>query len=100
MEDISSRKIGSRNRQGGSGRFVADYSEPIATMLLTSGKVRNVSDQAVDKGYKDEYCCEVIANGKWLGANPKTAAATTRALLKGAKYVRANPVAAAEMSVK
>ena len=77
---------------------VAD-SEPIGSMLLTSGKVRNVADQAVDKGYKDEYCCEVIANGKWLSANPKTAAAATRALLRGAKYVQANPMAAAEMSV-
>ena len=77
---------------------VAD-SEPIGTMLLTSGKVRNVADQAVDEGYKDEYCCEVIANGKWLSANPKTAAAATRALLRGAKYVQANPMAAAEMSV-
>ncbi|MGI8890005.1 MAG: ABC transporter substrate-binding protein [Chthoniobacterales bacterium] len=77
---------------------VAD-SEPIGTMLLTSGKVRNVADQAVDEGYKDEYCCEVIANGKWLAANPKAAAGATRALLKGAKYVHANPMAAAQMSI-
>lgn len=77
---------------------VAD-SEPIGTMLLTSGKVRNVADQAVDEGDKDEYCCEVIANGKWLTANPKAAAGATRALLKGAKYVNANPTAAAQMSI-
>ncbi len=77
---------------------VAD-SEPIGTMLLTSGKVRNVADQAVDSGDKDEYCCEVIANGKWLAANPKAAAGATRALLKGAKYVHANPEAAAQMSI-
>ena len=78
---------------------VAD-SEPIGTMLLTSGKVRNVADQAVDAGDKDEYCCEVVANGKWLSKNPKAAAAATRALLKGAKWVQANPVAAAKMSVE
>ncbi|MEO7166119.1 MAG: ABC transporter substrate-binding protein [Spartobacteria bacterium] len=77
---------------------VAD-SEPIGSMLLTSGKVRNIADQAVDEGDKDEYCCEVIANGKWLTANPKAAAAATRALLKGAKYVETNPAAAAQMSV-
>ena len=77
---------------------VAD-SEPIGTMLLTAGKVRNVADQAVDEGYKDEYCCEVIANGKWLTANPKAAAGATRALLRGAKYVHANPAAAAQMSI-
>jgi len=77
---------------------VAD-SEPIGSMLLSSGKVRNVADQAVDEGFKDEYCCEVVANGKWLTANPKTAAAATRALLKGAKWVQTNPAAAAQMSV-
>ncbi|HSU86480.1 MAG TPA: ABC transporter substrate-binding protein, partial [Chthoniobacterales bacterium] len=77
---------------------VAD-SEPIGTMLLTSGKVRNVADQAADEGYKDEYCCEVIANGKWLAANPKAAAGATCALLRGAKYVHANPMAAAQMSI-
>jgi NitT/TauT family transport system substrate-binding protein len=79
---------------------IAD-SEPIGTMLLTNGKVKNINgaDQAADEGYKDEYCCEVIANGKWLAANPKAAAGATRALLRGAKYVHANPMAAAQMSI-
>src|SRR6058998_2162430 len=35
---------------------VAD-SEPIGSMLLAQGKVRNIADQAVDKPYADEYCC-------------------------------------------
>ncbi|MEA3186172.1 MAG: sulfonate transport system substrate-binding protein [Chthoniobacter sp.] len=78
---------------------VAD-SEPIGTMLLAQGLVRNVADQAKDIPYKDEYCCAVIANGKWLSANPKIAAAATRALLKGAKWVNANPRLAARMSVE
>jgi NitT/TauT family transport system substrate-binding protein len=75
-------------------------SEPIGTMLLTSGKVRNVLDEAADPPYKDEYCCEVVANGKWLSKNPHTAAAATRAILKGAKWVQTNPAAAAKMSVE
>lgn len=78
---------------------VAD-SEPIGTMLLAQGLVRNVADQAKDAPYKDEYCCAVIANGKWLSANPKIAAAATRALLKGAKWVDANPRLAARLSVE
>ena len=78
---------------------VAD-SEPIGSMLLSSGKVRNLLDQAADKPYKTEYCCEVVANGKWLSKNPKAAAAATRALLKGAKWVQTNPTAAAKMSVE
>jgi NitT/TauT family transport system substrate-binding protein len=75
-------------------------SEPIGTMLLAQGLVRNVADQAKDPPYKDEYCCAVIANGKWLTANPTLAAAATRAMLKGAKWVDANPRIAAHLSVE
>ncbi|MEY2562129.1 MAG: sulfonate transport system substrate-binding protein [Verrucomicrobiota bacterium] len=78
---------------------VAD-SEPIGSLLLADGKVRNVADQAADAPYKDEYCCAVIVNGKYLSANPKQAAAATRALLKAAKWVEANPAAAARLSVE
>jgi hypothetical protein len=34
----------------------------------------------MDAPYKDEYCCEVIANGKWVEANPDTRLEQTRAL--------------------
>ena len=78
---------------------VAD-SEPIGSMLLADGKVKNIADQATDSPYKDEYCCAVLVNGKFLAANPKAAAAATRALLKGAKWVEKNPAAAARMSVE
>ncbi len=78
---------------------VAD-SEPIGTLLLEQGKVRNIADQATDSPYKDEYCCAVIVNGKFLAKNPKAAASATRALLKGAKWVEANPAAAAKLSVE
>ncbi len=75
-------------------------AEPIGSLLLADGKVRNVADQATDAPYKDEYCCAVIVNGKFLDAHPKAAAAATRALLKGAKWVEANPAAAARLSVE
>jgi NitT/TauT family transport system substrate-binding protein len=78
---------------------VAD-SEPIGTLLLVGGKVRNIADQATDSPYSDEYCCAVVVNGKFLAKNPKAAAAATRALLKGAKWVETNPVAAARLSVE
>src|SRR5262249_11674195 len=57
-------------------------------------------DQIMDAPYKDEYCCEVIANGKWVDANPDTAARATRALLKGAKWVETNPRTAAVIAVE
>src|SRR5215467_1952308 len=78
---------------------VAD-SEPIGTLLLAEGKVRNIADQAADPPYKNEYCCAVVVNGQFLASNPKAAAAATRALLKGAKWVETNPAAAARLSVE
>src|SRR6266852_4246825 len=78
---------------------VAD-SEPIGTLLMANGKVKNVADQATDAPYNSEYCCAVLANGKFLAQNPKAVAAATRALLKGAKWVETNPSAAARMSVE
>src|SRR5438067_3402798 len=70
---------------------VAD-SEPIGSLLLAQGKVRNIADQATDPPYKDEYCCAVLVNGKFLARNPRASAGATRALLKAAKWVDANPV--------
>jgi NitT/TauT family transport system substrate-binding protein len=56
-------------------------------------------DEATDQPYAREYCCEIIANGKWIDANPDTAARATRAILKGAVWVQQNPKAAAQMAV-
>jgi NitT/TauT family transport system substrate-binding protein len=75
-------------------------SEPIGSLLLSQGKVRNVADQAADAPYNDEYCCAVLVNGKFLARNPKASASATRALLKAAKWVEANPKAAAKLSVE
>ncbi len=75
-------------------------AEPIGSLLIAEGKVRNIADQIMDEPYNKEYCCEVIANGKWVDANPDTAARATRALLKGAKWVETNPRAAALMAVE
>lgn len=74
-------------------------AEPIGSLLMAEGKVRNIADQ-MDEPYSQEYCCEVIANGKWVDANPKTAAAATRAMLKAAKWVETNPGTAAILSVE
>jgi NitT/TauT family transport system substrate-binding protein len=75
-------------------------AEPIGTMLVAKGKVRNVCDQAVTAPYDDEYCCVVTVNGKFGRENPAAAAKVTRALLKGAKWVSANPTAAAKLAVE
>jgi NitT/TauT family transport system substrate-binding protein len=53
---------------------VAD-AEPIGTLLITQGIARNIEgmDEATDLPYANEYCCEIIANGKWIDANPDSA---------------------------
>jgi NitT/TauT family transport system substrate-binding protein len=78
---------------------VAD-SEPIGSMLVAMGKVRNIADQAADAPYSSEYCCAVLANGDFVARNPKATAGATRALLKAAKWVETNPAAAAKLSVE
>src|SRR5688572_27675318 len=75
-------------------------SEPVGSLLLAGGKIKNVADQATDAPYKDEYCCAVLVNGKFLRENPKAAAGATRAMLKAAKWVETNPAAAARLSVE
>src|SRR5213595_4721 len=80
---------------------VAD-AEPIGTLLIAQGIARNVEgmDEATDMPYANEYCCEIIANGKWIDANPDSAARATRAILRGALWVQANPKAAAALALE
>jgi NitT/TauT family transport system substrate-binding protein len=78
---------------------VAD-SEPIGSLLLADGNVKNIADQVNDPPYDQEYCCAVLVNGDFLRKYPRASAAATRALLKGAKWVDTNPVAAARLSVE
>jgi NitT/TauT family transport system substrate-binding protein len=77
-------------------------AEPIGTLLIAGGIARNVEgmDEATDLPYANEYCCEVIGNGKWIDANPDTAARATRAILRGAKWVSENPRTAAALAVE
>jgi NitT/TauT family transport system substrate-binding protein len=75
-------------------------SDPIGSLLMAQGKVRNLVDQAVDAPYRDEYCCVVVVSGKCIKEDPAKAAKLTRAILRGTKWVGTNPMAAAKMSVE
>jgi NitT/TauT family transport system substrate-binding protein len=75
-------------------------AEPIGTILMAQNKVHKICDQASDAPYDDEYCCVVVVNGALAREHPATAAKVTRALLKGAKWVDANPTAAAQLAVE
>jgi NitT/TauT family transport system substrate-binding protein len=75
-------------------------SDPIGTILLGQGLVRNIADQAEDPPYSDEYCCAAVVSGKLAKENPVAAAKVTRALLKAAKWVGQNPATAAKLAVE
>jgi NitT/TauT family transport system substrate-binding protein len=75
-------------------------AEPIGSILLSQDKVRTIADSAVDAPYNTEYCCAVVVSGNLARNDPATAAKVTRALLKGAAWVDANPTAAAKLSVE
>jgi len=74
-------------------------AEPIGTLLESQGKVRDVFSNTTTPPYNDEYCCVVVCNGKFVREHPDLAAAATRAILKATKWVQANPVLAAHISI-
>ena len=78
---------------------IAD-SEPIGSLLLSHGTVRTIADQSKDDPFKDEYCCAVVVSKDLASHDPVAAAKVTRALLKGAKWVGVNPMAAAKLSAE
>ena len=75
-------------------------SDPIGTILVGENLVRTIADQAIDEPYSDEYCCAAVVSGKLAKERPAVAAKVTRALLKAAKWVEANPTEAAQLSVE
>jgi len=75
-------------------------SEPVGSLLLDHQKVRTIVDQSVQAPYKDEFCCVTVVSGSFAKRNPAGAAKVTRAILKGAAWVSANPSAAAKLSVE
>lgn len=75
-------------------------TEPIGSLLLAEGKVRNIADLGVDQPYADEYCCSIMMNGTFADTDQEACAAAVRAILKGAKWVEMNPKAAAQLSIE
>ena len=76
-------------------------AEPIGTLLIAEGTARNIEgmDEATDEPYASEYCCEIIANGKWIDANPDTRGAGHPRDLERREVGQENPKAAAQLAV-
>lgn len=79
---------------------VISVSDPFAQIQINSGKAKSMYNSAKDAPFKDEYCCLTVVNGKLIEKDPETAAAATRAIMKGAKYVSENPKEIAKIEVE
>jgi NitT/TauT family transport system substrate-binding protein len=68
----------------------AAVADPIATVLIDTGKYREIINNSTFKPYSQEYCCLLVMRGSLVKSNPKTAAAITRAYLNSAKWVNSH----------
>lgn len=75
-------------------------NDPLAQMNVDSGKTVKLVSTAEDLPFKNEYCCMVTVGGKFIREDPAGAAAVTRALMKGAKYVSEHPDEIAQLAVE
>jgi NitT/TauT family transport system substrate-binding protein len=65
-------------------------ADPFAQLTVDQGKAKSIYNQAKDVPFKDEYCCLLVVNGNLIDKDPDTAAAITRAFMKGATWVNSN----------
>lgn len=75
-------------------------SDPIAQLIIEKGKAVKLLNTTVDAPYNQEYCCMATVSGKLLREDPKTAAAISRGMMKGAEWVQAHQDEAAQLIIE
>ncbi|MDS1030769.1 ABC transporter substrate-binding protein [Bacillota bacterium LX-D] len=75
-------------------------ADPFAQIQVNDGKAKSIYNSATDSPFKDEYCCLVVVNGNLIEKDPDTAAAVTRAIMKGARWVNSNQQEIAKIEVE
>lgn len=73
--------------------------DPQAAVAQEQYGLTALIDTATDPTYKDEYCCNAFVTSKLAGENPEAAAAFTRAVQKGAQWVKEHPEETAKIIV-
>jgi NitT/TauT family transport system substrate-binding protein len=102
QKDVQWRSYPPTELDGALARGEVDaiaLNDPLAQMIVESGKAVKLVNTASDAPFKDEYCCMVTIAGSFIKEDPAGAAAVTRALMKGAKWVSENPDEAAKLAV-
>lgn len=72
--------------------------DPIAASAEKEYSFRKILDLTEDEKFADEYCCQIYISTDAAENQPE--AAYTRALLKAAAYVQANPEEAARLQIE
>ncbi len=73
--------------------------DPFAAFAVQDEKYNTLLDIAKDEPFKSGYCCFVVVSALLVKNDPKKAAAYTKAILRGAKWVGENPDKAAALEV-
>lgn len=74
--------------------------DPVATSAEKEYGFRKILDLTEDEKFADEYCCQIYVSTNAAKNQSKAAAAYTRALLKAAAYVQAQPNEAASLQIE
>jgi NitT/TauT family transport system substrate-binding protein len=76
----------------------AQLHQPYAAAIEASGVGRMLLMQNMAP-LQDDYCCSVIVPGKLVREDRAKAAAITRALMRGAAWMRAHPTESAQLEI-
>lgn len=73
--------------------------DPVAAMAEKEYGFYKILDLTTDEKFKNEYCCTAYVNTDAAKKHPEAAAAYTRALMKAAAYVQAEPEKSAKLQI-
>lgn len=74
--------------------------DPVATSAENEYKFKKILDLTEDEKFADEYCCQIYVSLDAAKNQPEASAAYTKALLKAAAYVQAEPEEAARIQIE
>ena len=74
-------------------------TDPVGAIAAKEYGLRTLVDTAKTPPFNQEYCCVSMVTSKLAKEHPDVAEKATRAILKGAAWVQANPEAAAKLEL-
>lgn len=79
---------------------LASLHDPTAYISQQEFGFEVLINTLVDHKFAHEYCCQSFVTRELAKKNPRAAAAYTRAIMKGAAFVKANPEEAARLQIE